>query len=273
MPTAVTVRTTQILAGAIRNTTHAGSLLLNPAFACAGGRWTICTHHDNATDGCVVLSVGIGNDWSYESLVLKRGCEVHAFDPTKSLYSKHNQTAARMRERFPKLHFHYVGLGSSLELNSAYNKHQSTGSDLSKVVHLDEMVATYVPNRRINVLKIDCEGCEYEAFDFVAMYSPRLLCNVSQVNIELHYSYKFHKLKHGSQLTSLLSHLWIDHGFRVFKASANTGWREEAKSVHPDLLRWGWPSYGCCHNVQLMRPNGRLDGEGTPACAPDDDMR
>ena len=111
-------------------------------------------------------------------------------------------------------------------------------------------------------------GCEYEAFDYIIAHAPRLLCNVTQLNIELHTSSKHQKLVNASQLTRLLRHVWIDHGFRVFKAASNPGWKEEARSVHPTLVNeWGFPKYGCCHNVQMIRPGGRLDGTGTPACS------
>lgn len=270
MPSTMTWTTTNVLVKAVnasrtRNHLWRNRPLVATPSTCVGGHWTICTHHDNTT-GCVALSIGIGNDWSYENVLLKHGCEVHAFDPTKALQKKHEQEAARIRERFPLLHFHLIGLGSSLSLNSAYNQHHTTGSDLAQVIQLDDMMTTYVPGRRVNVLKIDCEGCEYEAFDYVVSRAPWLLCNISQVNIELHYSHRYHKLRDASQLTRLLTHLFDDHGFRIFKAGSNVGWKEEARTVHPELLRWGWPTYGCCHNVQLIRPKGRLDGAGMPAC-------
>ena len=217
-----------------------------------------------------MLSIGIGGEWDYEKFAMKRRCLVHAFDPTVVLLKKHQRQFATINNetRNGRLHFHNLGLGASTAMKTSYNKQKSTGHDLSRVVQLDEMMATYAGRRRVDVLKIDCEGGEYEAFDYLVASAPRLLCSVTQLNIELHTSYKSQKLVNATQLTRLLRHVWIDHGFRVVKAASNPGWREEARSVHPTLVNeWGFPSYGCCHNVQMIRPGGRLDGVGTPACA------
>ena len=261
---------------------HAPFHLFVPHGSCAGGHWTICGNrkvYSNSHDdpphetccSCLMLSIGIGGEWDYEKFVMKRRCHVHAFDPTVVLLQKHKKQFAAIRNesRNGRLHFHNLGLGASTAMRTSYNKHKSTGRDLSDVVQLDVMMARYALGRRVDVLKIDCEGCVYGAFDYLIERAPRLLCNVTQLNIELHtQTHGYPSLVNASQLTRLLRHAWIDHGFRVFKAASNAGWKEAARSVHPTLVKeWGFPSYGCCHNVQMVRPGGRLDGTASPACS------
>uniref|UniRef100_H2YK65 Methyltransferase domain-containing protein n=1 Tax=Ciona savignyi TaxID=51511 RepID=H2YK65_CIOSA len=37
----------------------------------------------NPDQKCLMYSFGIGNDWTFEDGIAKRGCEVHLFDPSK----------------------------------------------------------------------------------------------------------------------------------------------------------------------------------------------
>ncbi|XP_037078450.1 uncharacterized protein LOC119099412 [Pollicipes pollicipes] len=62
--------------------------LETPTFSCgdlrAVGSESVCFDAPLApvTTGCLVYSVGVGADWSFERQMAARGCEVHLFDPT-----------------------------------------------------------------------------------------------------------------------------------------------------------------------------------------------
>ena len=223
---------------------------------------------------CLVVSVGIGMEWDFEVQAAARGCEVHALDPTMALREAHTSMAAIFSERYPRLHFHFLGLSSErLGQTSEF-----FGTDLGPVQPLDAMLRTIgVLGRRIDVLKIDCEGCEWSTFTYLARRHPRLLCRVNQLNIELHV-WKQGGLVRSADLPTLLSHIWVAHGFRAFRAVINNGLnpgdaverRRHNTSLLDEVRRWGLDNSVCCHNLHLLRPatergavcDGGAEGEG-----------
>ena len=122
-------------------------------------------------EGCLVYSVGSRNDVTFEQAVsLHMGCETHTFDPT-------------LREAFvgdEYATFHPWGIGEDGEPDD-FGKFKWIGKGIETIMrelgHLD---------RTLDILKIDCEGCEYDAMPplFEAMAAGRI--KVNQILIELH---------------------------------------------------------------------------------------
>ena len=101
-----------------------------------------------------------------------------------------------------------------------------------------------------------------EAVRHIAFKYPRSLCNVQQLNIELH-TYRS-ELSNASDLPTLLRHIWVDHGFRVFRNVPNEGWfspleLRQLPEVHnqPVNIKYRY----CCYNVQMVRSSR------SPICA------
>ena len=206
-----------------------------------------------------VISIGIGEDWYFEEWLARAGCVVHAFDPTIRLRSKH-ENHVNYNIFGKRLFFHFAGLGadrnSSLckvkhfgnvpchEFAAAYARSQQVKSKPVKsgrrlamrtsfkygtiagdrLLPLGELLrtASLADDEQVEVLKIDCEGCEWEAFDHIRQSSPRLLERVNQIVLELHLRTQFGLLSFG-HLERMLRHLYDDHGFRVFKATPSPG--------------------------------------------------
>lgn len=110
--------------------------------------WLLC---DDVQPPCLVFSVGIGNLWQFDLAAAERGCEVHSFDPTPELHSKHLRNVHEYRRAHRNINFHYLGLGATrANITSSYGK---TG--LGPVAHLDELIRTYAGGRMVDVLKVD----------------------------------------------------------------------------------------------------------------------
>ena len=231
-------------------------------------RWLACKIR---RPNCLVVSIGVGNEWDFELVALELGCEVHAFDPTVGLLQEHNRTANIIRRTYPGLHFHFLGLGSHRIAGirndqTAYTGPLASGdsSAMGPMAQLPQLlrIAGVAEGRQVDVLNIDCEGCEWEAVRHIACKHPRSLCNVQQLNIELH-TYRS-ELSNASDLPTLLRHIWVDHGFRVFRNVPNEGWfspleLRQLPEVHdqPVNIKYGY----CCYNVQMVRSSR------SPICA------
>jgi len=160
------------------------------------GSYTICNvlrrpQSENQRVNCHAVSIGIGNVWSLEDALAQAGCIVHAYDPTVELRGVH-QAHARESER---IHFSFAGVGVSREASTTNNRmkiiqksHSFYGTlNFSTLVPLDEILRrSYGANGELELLKIDCEGCEWDAFEDLATRAPQALARVNQVIIELH---------------------------------------------------------------------------------------
>ena len=105
----------------------------------------------------------------------------------------------------------------------------------------------------IDVLKIDCEGCEWTAFTEVARRSPNLLSRVRTVLIEIH-AIKPYGMHHAYLVHQLLDFLIHHHGFRVYRSGFNKGWPGARYQVKPTLIQAGFPRMPCCWLFHLVRP-------------------
>ena len=217
--------------------------------------WLACNLHP---PDCVVLSIGIGGDWEFELLALARGCEVHAFDPTLALRKQHMQMARLIQREFPRLQFHLLGLGGpkskALSGGAQGNQYDRAGTGLAELIQLDEMMARFARGRRVDILKIDCEGCEHEAFNHVASHAPQLLCSVAQLSIEVHFKVA-ENVTTQHDVAAWMRHVWDEHGFRSFRTVLNTGWDSPLFQLRhiTGLENSGLSPDVCCYNVQMLK--------------------
>jgi hypothetical protein len=124
---------------------------------------TIVTIDDDATDGdnqyieyerdyCLVYSIGSNGDYSFEdSLVSAVGpiCEIHIFDPgnfERSGLATHN------------MFYHRWGLTSSYQ-HSNFLPDFLNGLEMYSFSEIRRKLGH--ENRTIDIMKIDCEGCEW----------------------------------------------------------------------------------------------------------------
>lgn len=124
---------------------------------------------------CFFISAGISDDYSFDvALADEWGCRGIALDPTID----HNS------HLHPKVTFHNIAL-RTLGANEQRRKRRG-GEDwwFSSVT----ASAKYFGMETVDVLKLDCEGCEFAFTRDVLAEDPKFLDRVGQLTIELHTS-------------------------------------------------------------------------------------
>eukprot|EP00656_Telonema_subtile_P013802 TRINITY_DN17016_c0_g1_i2.p1 TRINITY_DN17016_c0_g1~~TRINITY_DN17016_c0_g1_i2.p1 ORF type:complete len:1094 (+),score=263.27 TRINITY_DN17016_c0_g1_i2:74-3355(+) len=168
-----------------------------------GGKW-IC-HPDRLPEksDCVVYSFGVRDDVTFEQEIIERSgqrCEVHAFDPSVGglpQYAKHT----------PKLHFHKAALAAHTGSNKLWPVANSLHGHMERLGHT-----------HVDVLKIDCEGCEWEVFE--ALLESDSALPFSQLLIELH-------LGNATSTEGMRENM-----FRLFEGLEALGFRAFAREIN-----------------------------------------
>ncbi|EOD03789.1 hypothetical protein EMIHUDRAFT_221969 [Emiliania huxleyi CCMP1516] len=216
--------------------------------------WLIC----ELTPPCVVFSIGIGGEWTFDVAAAKAGCEVHSFDPTLELLGRHRREAARLQaeEGLHNLHFHELGMGTSTEYSGVYSSAGVPG--LKAVAPLAELLRRYAGGRQVDILKIDCEGCEWR--EFAAPETAAALCTVRQLYIELHFSTTM-GLADAKQALQLVSSfhdvVHARHRFAPFRVKMVPGDDSDQDKVLELLRQQAIDPVACCYIFQMQRGAGR----------------
>lgn len=123
------------------------------------------------TDNCLVYSVGINYDWSFDEAMERFGCEVHSFDPTIDYPEG---------KRSPSITFHHIGIGRNNHTN-VYGWRIHTLDQIVKMLGHE--------GRTINYLKIDAEGGEFDmlAQQLLDGSGDFVLDKVEQIGFEIHF--------------------------------------------------------------------------------------
>ena len=166
---------------------------------------------------CLVYSVGSNNDIRFEKAVhtYMKGCDIHTFDPTLSDKPFVGGDVAT---------FHPWGLGSDGgKEGNTMHKRKNDGERMSFQTIFHNLGHT---NRTLDILKIDCQGCEYAAmiplFELIAAGRVK----VDQVLIELHDSKK-------KNFTTQLN--------QFFSAAD----KAKLRIVHKERNQWGCDGFRC----------------------------
>ncbi len=107
-----------------------------------------------------MYSVGIHTSWGWESkLAAQYPCEVHAFDPTQN-----HPALLPPPPGGGAVHFHKLGLAAGTAHDGSNSVHY-TSIDTSLLLPLDKLQERLGhAGRRISLLMLDCEGCEFRLF-------------------------------------------------------------------------------------------------------------
>jgi FkbM family methyltransferase len=160
------------------------------------GDWLIST--DDFPAGGIVYSVGVGDNIDFDlALIQQYGAEVHAFDPTPA-----SVTWLEAHQPSPDFHFHPWAVTGHDGFITLYPRARRDGSasDVMYTMVRDAGAAgdgVEVPgfslptlmqklgHNRVDLLKIDIEGAEYEVLDTLIASSAR----PAQLLVEFHHRF------------------------------------------------------------------------------------
>lgn len=214
---------------------------------------------------CVIYSIGIGDVWGWEDKIADRySCAIEAYDPTRNLRAKHEAHA------HPRVRFHYAGLGATrnnVTAAAAAQRAEAGGGaagsgtmnwygevDPRVLTTLEDMVDADRRRGAVDVLKVDCEGCEWAAFEQIARDSPGLLDGTSVVMLEVHITPTL-IAPTAAQFDGLFDFLVTRQGFRLWYMRNNVGYKRD-RHVVDFLARHGAKPDQCCYELAFVRPRG-----------------
>lgn len=170
------------------------------------------TENDNETK-CLVYSVGSNNNILFEKAVTTHMdglCEIHTFDPTLQTPFVGDAYST----------FHPWGLGKDGEKVKVKKPTAMEFTTQSVERIMEELGHT---GRTIDIFKIDCEGCEYEAMPPVFQAMAEGSLHIDQLLIEMH------------------AHVSYDAMTDFFAAADRAGFR----ITHKERNGWGCGGFGC----------------------------
>ena len=201
-------------------------------WACFGlsGEWQAGAPIEQRPESCLVYSFGVSDDSSFEEEMHElMGCEVHSFDPTPGL----NPPAVKYPSAITFHPWGLRGVDGTFAMRGV-NVHGYTLHTIMKQLQHE--------GRRVNILKVDIEGSEWDAFNqlFAALDSD---LPFDQVLVELHPQGNFN----AGKVVELIVR-FMERGYLPF--------HKELNGFYPTIL-----TEACFISVEALN---RIE----PACAP-----
>ena len=182
-------------------------------------------------------SYGISYDYSFDTAMADNwGCRGVALDPSVKYSSRLH----------PNVTFHNI---AARTLNAT----EDAQWDLVTIV---PGLKKFLRHDRIDVLKMDCEGCEYALAQDILLEDPDFFQSVDQLAIEIHVSQKWLKTEVHAHHLGMLYALVKAAGLRLVETVFGGCHRDhEAPGCHPALQEAGFPcdQGKMCNNLLFAR--------------------
>lgn len=201
--------------------------------------WPICgdqlvsVGHSKA----IVYGFGIADDYDFEAACGMHGMKVYGFDPTRKYKT----------ELAPNVTFLNWGLGP----NKPWS-HRTYGDIVGKMFELEEIMDS-LGHSKVDVLKLDCEGCEWEALGRRRKRGNYLLDSVGQINIEMHFTKSL-------RVDNSLTVKYMAETFKALRRANFVPWyifpqggsRNDRKHL-PVIKHFGFPTNLCCFELGFIK--------------------
>lgn len=184
------------------------------------GGWSIFP--DNITEESIVYSFGVGEDISFDlGMIEKFGVNIYAFDPTpRSIEWVKAQT---LPDNFHFFEYGIAGYDGIAKFyppdNPEHVSHtmiykENTAHKMIEVkVYKLKTILSMLWHQRIDILKMDIEGAEYEVIDDLVSED----IEIYQLLVEFH-----HRLKNvGLEKTKRAINLLNEKGFKIFDIASD----------------------------------------------------
>ena len=193
-----------------------------------------------ATD-CLVYSIGSNYDTTFEQHVRQlTKCEMHTFDPTI-----HVERLADVASQY-NFQVHPWGLGT----HHANVNALTLSNIMERLNHV---------GKTINILKIDCEGCEHEALAEVFQLCADGKLKIEQLAIEIHS----HKNIINPPTQPVTPGDDYNKAVSFFKGADKCG----LVIFHKERNHWGCDGYGCIEYSLISKQAARRVFESTHTCS------
>lgn len=135
-------------------------------------------HPDDSDEKCLVYSFGVHDSTEWEQKMAKEfGCDVYAFDPTSKFTTE---------DVAPGVKFHKLGLqGSDVDVSKTHSALYDAIDPSTLRTLGDIRVMLGHTTRQIDVLRLDCEGCEWGVLKQLACSMDSEM--VDQLMVEMHF--------------------------------------------------------------------------------------
>lgn len=203
------------------------------------GSWFISPQNINSES--IVYSFGIGEDISFDlDLISKYKCKIFAFDPTpKSINWLKKQN---LPENFQYFKYGLAAQNGFINLFPPKNPNHVSHSVISKDKSSTPIKArvkdllTIMQNfghHKINILKMDIEGSEYEVIDYITKNN----IEIDQLLIEFHHRFTGISVNKTRETIQKLNSI----GYKIFAISSsreeysfiNSSCNKNLRSIHP----------------------------------------
>jgi hypothetical protein len=148
----------------------------------------------------LVYSIGSNNDFQFENSIyesISKNCEIHTFDPT---------VGNNPSNKPENVKFHAWGISNKNFINSK-------GYDMRTIENITRTLGHL--NQKIDIFKIDCEGCEFTTYKTWGLSSNTN--NIVQIQIEVH-GYLLQKMRPAFDLLSYME----ENDYVIFHKESNT---------------------------------------------------
>ncbi|KXS19230.1 hypothetical protein M427DRAFT_472148 [Gonapodya prolifera JEL478] len=206
----------------------------------------ICDYPPQQHGECTFYSFGISTEYAFDrDLATRWGCSGYAFDPS----TDHRSTLT------DRVLFFQIG---ATTLSESQSEKYNWGKPwfVSSVPEIQK----FFKHDQIDVLKMDCEGCEYALARDVAEHNPSFFHNVRQFTIEIHISKVWIKDSEHVHNLGLLFLQLEDAGLELMDADLEPCWTgHEAAGCDEEMVELGFPCKQLimCQNYIFARKDER----------------